>query len=281
SGILGANLGSLSYLIVFLAGSYLVKSSIIEVGAVVSLIQLMNYLVDPVVDIVALKSTYEAAKPIYEKLNIEDTVIETGMKSVGKNDLVISNLNFSYGNKNIIENFNYRFKYGKKYLITGDSGKGKTTLLRILAGELDIQSGSIYLIDKNNLKKSNDCILGYQNQESKLVTGTIYENISFYRNIDNENIEKLKKEFDLESNLSRNIETKTDLSGGEKTRISLIRALVEPKNIMIFDEPTTGLNKKLEGKVIEKILSLDSTVIMVSHLNDKEFLSKFDEVIEL
>ncbi|MDO4594028.1 MAG: ABC transporter ATP-binding protein [Tissierellia bacterium] len=281
SGILGSSLGSFSYVLVFLAGSYLVKSNIIKVGAVISLIQLMNYLVEPVVAIVSLKANYDAAKPMYEKINVKEENINSKKEEVKKFDLVVDKLNFSFGHKKIIDDFSKTFEYGKKYLICGESGRGKSTLLRLISGQLNMVSGKIYFKSNGEIFDTKNYLMGYQNQQSKLISDTIYENISFYRSIDEKSIDKIKNKFGIDSSLDRKIDPIDDLSGGEKTRIELMRALIRPKNIMIFDEPTTGLNTKMQKKVIDEILKLDSTVIMVSHIDNREFLDRFDEIIYL
>lgn len=80
--------------------------------------------------------------------------------------------------------------------------------------------------------------------------------------------------------MSDNISKNEGLSGGEMMRISLLRSLIETRAIMIYDEPTAALDGKNSKEVLGKLLSLDQTVIIISHKIDQETLKKFDEIID-
>lgn len=282
SNISSQSLGSISYILIFIFGGLLAFKGEIEVGSIISVVQLMNYIVEPVIALSSLISMYNESKPIYE--NIKNTL---NKKEIEKKSLDLSspinlsakNISFSYVDKKIIDDFNFVFSYGNKYLIRGESGKGKSTLAKILCGEISPNEGEILL---NNVDIKNfdfrDYIL-YIDQKPNIIDGDLKDNINFYRN---EMDKKIDLDlFNINKKSSDKISDNDGLSGGEMMRISLLRSLVKTRPIMIYDEPTAALDEKNSKEVLEKLLSLDQTVIIISHKIDEEMLNKFDEIIEI
>ncbi|MCI5775566.1 MAG: ATP-binding cassette domain-containing protein, partial [Aerococcus sp.] len=142
--------------------------------------------------------------------------------------------------------------------------------------------GGVYFngntMDRDNIKNQN---IGYQSQANKLFTGTVFENIDFYRGYDRDTVEAMRESMHLKPEINKTIDLNSGLSGGEKTLVAVSRVLMEVRDVMIFDEPTTGMNNELSEMITKKILDLPSTVIMISHISDDEFASQFDEVITL
>ena len=282
SNISSQSLGSISYILIFIFGGLLAFKGEIEVGSIISVVQLMNYIVEPVIALSSLISMYNESKPIYE--NIKNTL---NKKEIEKKSLDLSspinlsakNISFSYVDKKIIDDFNFVFSYGNKYLIRGESGKGKSTLAKILCGEISPNEGEILL---NNLDIKNfdfrDYIL-YIDQKPNIIDGDLKDNINFYRNEIDKKIDLTL--FNINKKSSDRISKNDGLSGGEMMRISLLRSLVKTRPIMIYDEPTAALDEKNSKEVLEKLLSLDQTVIIISHKIDEEMLNKFDEIIEI
>ena len=177
--------------------------------------------------------------------------------------LKIENLFKAYGEKKILDNFSYEFKDTGLYIVSGESGIGKTTLLRIISGIDKKYTGYISGGGFENVSVSF--------QEYRLFPNlTAIRNISevAFKNPSEENIEKAKKALlDLGFTESEINLLPPELSGGMKQRVSLARAFLKTSPILILDEPTKELDRELSLKVM-KIIENESKkrlVIMVTH----------------
>lgn len=204
-----------------------------------------------------------------------------------KNILELKNLKFNYGEKTIINDLNFKINKGEYIGLVGNSGSGKSTLINLLTGLLNINSGEI-LVDKKNVKNLNS-ISTVVPQFPFILNGNLGENISFQKtNFDVEKIKEviikadLKSLVDIENILDFEIkENGKNLSGGQKQRICIARALYQEKEIIIFDEPTSSLDKESTIKVLQTISKIkgEKTIIHISH--DQDSLKNCDRVVEL
>jgi len=195
-----------------------------------------------------------------------------------KEKIEVVNVSFYYGNKIILDNISFTIRKGEKVGIVGLSGAGKTTLIEILAGFLKPSSGKI-LIDGIDLWNYN--IESYRSkisfvpQEPFLFEGTIYENLTFSKNI---SLEEVRRACNL-ANISEFIESLesgyfyrvseggANLSGGQKQRLTIARAILKNPEIIFLDEPTSNLDAQSEEKIINAIKSFlfDKTAIIITH----------------
>lgn len=197
------------------------------------------------------------------------------------------NISLKFNDKIILNNFNLIVNAGEKILISGVSGKGKTTLLKLLLGFSTPNSGSI-LVD--NLKLNEQTIniirnkIGYMPQSTPFlnvkVEKLIHTIFNYKENLktklDMSILIQTLKEFNLDSNiLSKNI---NQLSGGEKQRLAFVIIILLDRKIWILDEITSSLDQDMKEKVINYILNTNKTVILVSHDNT-ESLNNFRTVI--
>lgn len=197
------------------------------------------------------------------------------------------NISLKFNDKIILNNFNLIVNAGEKILISGVSGKGKTTLLKLLLGFSTPNSGSI-LVD--NLKLNEQTIniirnkIGYMPQSTPFlnvkVEKLIHTIFNYKENLktklDMSILTQTLKEFNLDSNiLSKNI---NQLSGGEKQRLAFVIIILLDRKIWILDEITSSLDQDMKEKVINYILNTNKTVILVSHDNT-ESLNNFRTVI--
>ena len=169
----------------------------------------------------------------------------------------INSLSFSYGDdKKLIKNFSDEFKKGERICLTSPSGTGKTTLLKIIAGLLKAEKGSV-LIDKK-LK------LSFCFQEDDLFPWyTALKNVSLVS--DEETAKQLLSLFGLSDSFDK---LPSELSGGMKKRVSLARAAAYKPDILLIDEGFTGIEKELQLKIIEYLKTLSEKTVIVFATHD-------------
>ena len=192
------------------------------------------------------------------------------------NIIQINNLNKSFGSVNAVQNLSFRVKKGELFAFLGINGAGKSTTINIMCGQLSKDSGSVF-IDKHDLDKDMDYIkreLGVVFQSSVLDSAlSVYDNLesraALYGITGMEfkkRLEELAKILDFENLLKRTV---GKLSGGQRRRIDIARALIHRPEILILDEPTTGLDPQtrlLIWNVIERLRTEENmTVFLTTH----------------
>ena len=201
------------------------------------------------------------------------------------NNIKLKNISFNYGTdkKIAVNNINIDIAKGKSVGLVGKSGSGKSTLVDIIIGLLEPSTGEI-LIDDNNIgtkKISWQKQLGYVPQEVYLLDDTIRNNITFgfeKEEIDERLLSDVIEKSQLK-NLINSLSKKLDtligdrgarLSGGEKQRIGIARALYNKPKVIVFDEATSALDIYNENKILKEIYEnkKDKTLIIISHRNN-------------
>lgn len=230
--------------------------------------------------------------------NFKKKIIYKNIKTIE-----FKNLNYNYKNKNkkiiLIKNLNIKINKGDKIFISGDSGSGKTTILKLILGLLKPDTGSVYI----NSKKINYNIFSNINKKISYVPQDIFLfNDSFFNNLTlgadhadhkkvikycetvkiHDFISRKRKKYNSEvSHYARNI------SGGQKQRIGIARALIREPEILVLDESTNSMDQKTELQVFKNIKKelKDKTIICVSHnknlskLFDKYYILKNNKLI--
>ena len=177
--------------------------------------------------------------------------------------LDIENLTKRYGNHTVFENANMIIKRGEKVAFVGKNGEGKSTLVKCIMNEIDFSG---------KLKLGHNVKIGYfaQNQASLLdESKTVFETIDYVAVGDiRTKIRDILGAFMFGGEASdKKVKV---LSGGERSRLAMIRLLLEPVNLLILDEPTNHLDMRSKDVLKEAIQAFDGTAIIVSH--DREFL---------
>jgi len=212
------------------------------------------------------------------------------------NELEFKNIDFSYNESKILDNFSFKLTGNKMIGITGDSGSGKSTILNIITGLLKIKKGSV-LIDGNNILNNdfrmNNNNIGYVPQEVFLINGSIVSNIALghlNKNINNEDLSLAIKVSGLETmflkDKNMNLDTAIldkgqNLSGGQKQRVGIARALYRKPSLLILDEATNQIDNSTKLKIITDLRTnyKNMTTIIVSH--DNSVINTCDYLINL
>jgi ATP-binding cassette subfamily F protein 3 len=181
----------------------------------------------------------------------------------GNYPLIVKDLCKSYGNHVVFKDANLVVERGQKVAFVGKNGEGKSTMIKAILGEIDFEG---------SLEIGHNCKIGYfaQNQASLLD-----ESLSIYETIDQIAVGDIRskiKDILGAFMFGGDVSTKKVkvLSGGEKTRLAMIKLLLEPVNFLILDEPTNHLDIKTKDIIKEALKDFDGTLILVSH--DRDFL---------
>ncbi len=198
----------------------------------------------------------------------------------GKKDIEFENVNFSYtSDRQIIKNLNFKITEGSKVAIVGHSGSGKTTIINLLSRFYDVDSGAIKIADNNINDYKVDTLLKNLSlvfQDVYLFSDTVKNNIRFAKPnaTDEEIIEVAKKAmcYDFIMAMPNGFDTMigeggSNISGGEKQRISIARALLKDAPIILLDEATSSVDPENEYEILNAIDKLceGKTVVSIAH----------------
>lgn len=211
------------------------------------------------------------------------------------NSISFKKVNFGYDqNKIFLKNLNFEIKKNSVFGIKGESGKGKTTIINLLLGFLNPNSGNVTVDDakiSQNIKNWQQ-LVGYVPQKIFITNDSLKQNIAFGENDDEINNDLVKKSVsfsklenfvdDLPNGLDEIINEKgQNISGGQIQRIGIARALYRNPKVLILDEPTSSLNKDIEKEIFKNLMDLKKnlTIILVSH--NPELIKLCDNVLDL
>ncbi len=202
--------------------------------------------------------------------------------------IVFNSIDFGYDhNESVLLGFSFSIKQGEKLAIVGTTGEGKTTIIDLLLRFYNPDSGEITIdgvrIDQFDLETYRDRF-AMVTQDHVVFSMSLAENISFSDNFNETRLDKALSQAQLNATNFRSDMTIVDqganLSGGEKQRITIARALYKDADILIFDEPTSNLDYNTAQQLIDSILSIkNKTIIVISH--DLRLLSKMDRIVLL
>ena len=219
--------------------------------------------------------------PIIDQKNDIIESVDAKPIAINQSNIQFKNINFSYNSEEAItlKSINLDFEGGKMTSLVGHSGSGKSTIMNLIPRFYDAQSGDI-LIDKQSIYQTTiDSIrkeISMVSQETTLFDDTIKNNIKYAKEnaTDEEVYEVAKLSFCEE--FIKNLPNKFDtligengvrLSGGEKQRLSIARAMMKKSSIILLDEATSSLDTETESKIQEalKILTKNKTTIVIAH----------------
>lgn len=272
------------YIIAFLWGVNGIYEGIASFGTMTAFLQLVGQIQRPMVElsrhIPSLVHTITSAERLKEldELPLEEQG-EQLMLGAGTG-IRMENVSFTYldGNKQIIRNFSFDFAPGSRTAIVGETGVGKSTLIRLMLALLYPQQGKVFLYDENIEEESSTltrCNLVYVPQGNTLLSGTIRDNLLLGN--PNATEEHIKTALHIAVaefvyKLPNGLDTicgehGSGLSEGQAQRICIARGLLRPGNILLLDEFSSSLDIQTEELLMERLISLlkDKTLIFITH----------------
>ena len=279
--------GIMIAILIYYSGKLVIKNEI-DVGSFFSFLAAMMLAYQPVRALSTLNMTVRqglsaAARilPIIDNKN-EITNYENAKDiNIENASIDFNNVNFKYNpdEKDVLKNVNINISGGKMTSLVGHSGSGKSTLLNLIPRFYDVQSGDILIDNQSiyNVKiKSLRDKISLVSQDTTLFDDTIKNNIAYAKAdvLDEEIIAAAKFSYSHEfiDKLPNKYETIIGengirLSGGEKQRLSIARAMIKKSPIILLDEATSSLDAETESKIQDalKILTKDKTTIVIAH----------------
>lgn len=293
---ISAFLALMVQVVVLFLAAYFIMIGRTTVGTLLGMIQVSGNLANPLLMIFGNVPKMKSVKPIIEKLNTfaecNNQEIQEDTRLAFDKKISIKGLSFSYdGQKEVLHNINWDIEKGKKYVIVGKSGGGKTTLIKLLTGVYSTYQGNVFYDDiqltlHNRYKTAQ--LLSIIHQNIYMFDETIYDNICLHESYTEDNLYKALKESGLDDVVSQipegiryNVgENGSNLSGGQRQRIAVARALIRNKPILILDEGTSAIDMQTAYEIENRLLKMkDLTVITITHNMKRELLEKYDKVL--
>jgi len=275
---------AISYVLAVACGFYFINSGMMTIGELISVCVVIGMLQWPYIAIselvIIIIEIRQATKRVLEisdrKPEVNNDLAEYDFEF--NDSIEFKNFNFLYDDKNVLENINFKINKGETIGIVGKTGSGKTTLIKQLLRLYPVEKGSL-LLDNQGIEKYYDYSvrekMGYAPQEYQLFSKTIKDNILFYR----ENLEDNLEQALILSDIKKDIENFKDgintlvgengisLSGGQKQRLGIARAILANPDILILDDSLSAVDANTEKTIIENIKNhrQGKTNIIVSH----------------
>lgn len=275
---------AISYVLAVACGFYFINSGMMTIGELISVCVVIGMLQWPYIAIselvIIIIEIRQATKRVLEisdrKPEVNNDLAEYDFEF--NDSIEFKNFSFSYDDKNVLENINFKINKGETIGIVGKTGSGKTTLIKQLLRLYPVEKGSL-LLDNQGIEKYYDYSvrekMGYAPQEYQLFSKTIKDNILFYRENLEDNLEQalilsdIKKDIE---NFKEGINTLVgengiSLSGGQKQRLGIARAILANPDILILDDSLSAVDANTEKTIIENIKNhrQGKTNIIVSH----------------
>lgn len=284
--------------ILYILGGILIVKGSLTIGGVFAFLSYSNYVTGPISSILNIRyflsRILPSAKRLFSFLDLKEEENSGEVIDVikGEQEICFKNVSFSYEERQVLKDISFHVSKGEKVAVIGANGSGKTTILNLLLRFLEPTNGEITIGGKNIKQIRTDsyrALFSVVSQEPYLFYDTILNNINLDDSANKEKVEKALRQSGAgeyigklpmkeDSKIGRN---GAKLSGGEKQKLAVARAMVKDSPIVILDEATSGYDVESDSylhKVLLKELK-DKSVIMITHRYDN--LEGMDRVYRL
>lgn len=299
---LANNVGAmLSWFMQFIAvgfGIMLVVKGEILLGTVIAAQAFANDVGLPLQNIIMNINSIRSVKEIVTKLETMSEPKEYREESPCEDDgalpeaecepagstITFEKCSLSIGEKTIVNEFSYTFEQGKKYLVVGLNGAGKSSVFKVLKKWYKLCSGKITIGGKDvELLKNSDIskYVSYLNENVSLFSGSVRDNISLFRDYEASDFESALSNAQVTLDLERQIADEgRNISSGEQRRIEIARSFLRSVKVLIFDEVVSTLDIETAYEIEKLALGLkDKTVIFVSHNFSGKLIREYDSIL--
>lgn len=295
AGLITTLISYLSYFIILAFAAYLVLAGDFTAGSFFVAIGMIDQLSYPLIALSGIIRNLVAVRPTCRKM--EQFIAEARPAEAPGGSCIhmahsirFQDVSFAYpGGAPLLTDFNLTLERGKRYLLMGPSGCGKTTVTNLLLRYYDADSGQI-TVDGTPLAQYADTysLVTVVRQDAVLFSDTLRNNLTLYEPVDDARLIALMNRLGLSKYASAEgldgmiCEGGQNLSGGEKKRICIARALLRDTEVLILDEPLANLDAATASRIEDLLLSIpEKTIWIVSHQFSEENIAKFDAVIRM
>lgn len=289
---------SLTTAMLYGIGGYFICKGEFTIGSLTAFIAYSSYVINPISVAMNLKLIFAQVKPSIKRLKLffrtdTEKVENTEYADCQLTDKIcFENVFYSYVEQEVIKNMSLEIHKGEKIAIIGENGSGKSTLISLLLRFIEPQKGYISIdgvdINEYDIDQYRN-MFSVVNQSIYLFEDTLWNNIVMGRDISQKEMNKMFDQMGMkgfleklpngyESRLQKNGE---NLSGGERQKIGLLRAIIKDSPILILDEATSSIDKDYDKFIHDMILNefSDKTIIMITH--KQENLEGMDRVFQI
>lgn len=268
---IGTYFDFITKLILLVVGAVLISDGKITAGQIVSMTlylsaaqKILEYGSEIVQQLPLLQNATERVCSFYNDAETMDGVRKTTFSKI-----TFDHISMRFEEQQILSDVSFSVNQGEIVCLTGENGSGKTTLMRILNTELQSYTGDVFLDDtpiRSLESKSYRNLLAYAPQQAYLFRGTVQENIVLANpEASAEEVAKLMNLLGISELCAQNVNSESELSGGELQKISIARALLKNTPILILDEPTNHLDSVTTKWLMDYLHSCKKTVFLISH----------------
>ncbi|MFD2743223.1 ABC transporter ATP-binding protein [Sphingobacterium populi] len=287
---------SAGYLIAFIWGVYRLHHQEISFGTMTAFLQLVGRIQNPILSAAAFFPSFVRFRVsldrILELFNEKKITLPSPIKLETLQKITFDKVSFKYEEANVINDLSFQVSRGKPLAILGSSGRGKTTLMRLLLALCSPDSGKILLEDGQDkahvLQENYRSNFAYVPQGNSLFTGTIRENIMGVQSISMEEINQALNVacanfvHDLPQGIHTFIgESGYGLSEGQAQRIAIARAVIQKVPVWLFDEPTSALDDETSSQLIRHLFSEGRNKILIFVTHDLKLAERCDTSVYL
>lgn len=280
---------TISSIIIFFTAAYLMQQNRIQIGDFIMIMNLSSSLIWGIISAISFLNILKSSSDIYTNIvHIPENNVILERKALDNLVINVSDLNYAYGDKVVIEGLDFTLKKNEKLLIHGPSGTGKTTLLNCLAQNITGYEGSIEIGQRQVSQIHHRDFLevsAYIRQShfmfddsirNNIVMNLPFDEVKFNQVLQQASIREWVDEVGVDYKLSAN---GSNISGGQRQRLSIARELYSDYEIIFIDEPSASLDDDNAKVIYDTILNLDKTVVCVSHRHLDLLEERFDHVI--
>ncbi len=278
SNIFSASSLYLINIVTFALGLFLVASGQLALSSLIAMLAFVDLVAIPTRDIIYQIINIRSAGHLINRL-AEFFPTETYALPENSNfkNLQVRDLDYQIGNFHLSAG-NLSIERGKKYLLIGDNASGKSTLLRLLAGEL-LRPKNMFFLDGRDIARTDISNLVYYSAASKAFKATVRDNVAI-SSVDG-TVSGL-----AEQAVGDFVDMQVDfcgrnLSQGQQAKIALARALNSPKEILLLDEIFANVDSVRELELTKLLLQTDRTLVLISHNRTNDYQKMFDHVYSL